>query len=317
MRACCTLFLALLLSASGALAQAQPSGAEGPLALASGSTRVVYWPGYEPVAQRTLAAARTPFRLPGIPAAVRPPANIVLVPSPAVWDSVTGGRTPPWSAGVAIPRTGTIVLPVYATVHTGTDDPAITLRHELAHLALHAYLPEPIPRWFGEGYATWASGGWNQSSAWQLRLAFLLGRAPPLDSLTLGWPRRAGQARLAYLLSASAVSHLATRSGARGLPALLRAWREEGTLDAAIRRVFGMTLGQFEDEWRQVVRRRYGWLLAISQVTVFWAFVALLLVLFSFLRRRRNRERLAEMEAEERMLPPPREDGVDEEFREE
>lgn len=282
-----------------------------------GGVRVVYWPGYRAAAQRTLEAALSPTSLPGLPPeAVTTPATILLAPSPAVFDSLTGGRAPAWSAGVAIPSTGTIILPVYATVHTATDDPAITLRHELAHLALHAYLPGPIPRWFDEGYATWASGGWDQASAWQLRLAILLGRAPPLDSLTLDWPRGAERARFAYLLSASAVSHLAMRGAPNGLPALLRAWRSEGTLDAAIRQVYGMTLGQFEAEWRKVVRRRYGWLLAISQVTVFWVFVTLLVLVLGARRRKDNRERLARMEAEERMLPPPEEEevGVDEEF---
>ncbi len=38
-----------------------------------------------------------------------------------------------------------------------------------------------LPRWFDEGYATWVSGGWDESSGWQIRLALLRGQAPPLD----------------------------------------------------------------------------------------------------------------------------------------
>ena len=274
-----------------------------------GDVRVVYWPPQGELAERTLAAAAQPFPLPGIPGGTRlVEGTIILAPTPALWDSVTGGRAPEWSAGVANPRTRTIVLPSY---EGGLFDPIITLRHELAHLALNQHLPRPIPRWFDEGYATWASGGWDQGSAWQLRLAFLLGRAPRLDSLTLDWPRGAERARFAYLLSASAVRHLAERGGERGLAEIFRVWRREGDLDRSVRRVYGITLGQFEAEWQRSVRRRYGWLLAFSQVSVFWLFLSLLLFVLWAVRRRRIRARFRELEAEDRMLPPPRETDLD------
>jgi hypothetical protein len=142
-------------------------------------------------------------------------------------------------------------------------------------------------------------------------VAFLTGRAPPLDSLSLEWPRGEEDARLAYLLSATAVRHLAERAGPDGFEVLIQAWRREGTLDRAIRSAYGMTMGQFEEEWARSVRRRYGWMLVGAQAGVFWVFAAGLLVVLFGLRRRRDRARLAEMRLEERMLPPPRADGVD------
>ncbi|CAN5774444.1 hypothetical protein BH23GEM3_BH23GEM3_04690 [soil metagenome] len=179
----------LLLIPTAAAAQL----ADGPHSLAADDLRVVFWPGHEDLARRTLTAARTPFRLPGIPAgAVTAEGTIYLAPSPAVFDSLTGGRVPDWGAGVAIPSLRVIILPTYPAAAPGAGDPTVTLRHELAHLALNAYLPEPIPRWFDEGYATWSSGGWDQGGAWQIRLALMLGRAPPLDSLELTWPRGGG-----------------------------------------------------------------------------------------------------------------------------
>jgi hypothetical protein len=72
-----------------------------------------------------------------------------------------------------------------------------------------------------------------------------------------------------------------------------------------------MTMGQFEEEWARSVRRRYGWMLVGAQAGVFWALAAGLLIVLFGLRRRRDRARLAEMRLEERMLPPPRADGVD------
>lgn len=272
-----------------------------PKRLTRDSVGVVYWPGYEKQARRTLDAALQPLSLPGLPAAaVVPTGTIVLAPTQARFDSVIGGRVPEWSAGVAIPDRRLIVLPVFASPQAANTDPAVTLRHELAHLAVHAYLPGSVPRWFDEGYATWISGGWDQSSAWKLRVAFLLGRAPRLDSLTLDWPAGAERAQLAYLLSASAVRNLAELGGERGFDALIAAWREQGSLDAALRSVYGMTPGHFEEQWIKVVRRRYGWLLAVSQLAVFWFVLTVLVVLAGSLRRRHNRQRMAQMEADDR-----------------
>jgi hypothetical protein len=279
--------------------------AQAPLAIRADSLQVVFWEGQEGLARRTLAAAVAPLPLPGIPGDHRLiRGKIYLAPSQEIMDSLTGGRVPHWAAGVAIPSLQRIVLPAFGRSRSPLEDPVVVLRHELAHLALNAYLPRPIPRWFDEGYATWVSGGLDESAGWQIRFAFLLGRGPPLDSLTLAWPRQEGRARLAYLLSASAVRHMATRSSDRAFEALLVSWRELGTLDAAIRTTYQMTLGQFEKEWAAVVKRRYGWLLAISQIGAFWFVITLLLLVLGSIRKRRDREKLARMEAEEKLLPP-------------
>lgn len=300
LRACVPL---LLLMAPAARAQLPP---DAPRALTADSLRVVFWPGDEGVARRTLRAALAPLPLPGIPGSVALPAGtIVLAPSPAVFDSLTGGRAPGWSAGVAIPGRQLIILPAFASSRTPLQDPTTALRHELLHLALNRYLPDRIPRWFDEGYATWASGGWDASSGWRIRLALLRGAAPPLDSLTLGWPAGAARAELAYLLSASAVRHLATRGGEQAFAAFLAAWRRQGSYDAALRSVYLMTPEQFEQEWRSVVRRRYGWLLALGQVGIFWVAVTVLFLVLGIRRRAHTRERMRALEEEERMLPPP------------
>jgi hypothetical protein len=258
---------------------------------------VEYHPGDERLAARVLEVAVAPQRFAGLPHDFRlERGTIVLVRTPEEWHRLTGGRAPDWGAGVAIPARREILLPVFSRGFRESD-PATVLRHELAHLALHAYLPAPIPRWFDEGYATWVSGGFDQSAAWQLRLALFLGRAPPLDSLRLSWPQEAAEARLAYLLSASAVHHLATRAPVGAFEGLLRAWRRTGSFEEALRASHGMTSGQLEREWQRAVRRRYGWLLALSQVGVFWFAVAVLVIVLRGVRRRRDHERLAALEA--------------------
>lgn len=267
-----------------------------------GALHFRYWPGGEALARHLSALAGGYTRLPGLPPTVLqqgPPIEVDLAPDRARWDSLTGGQIPDWSAGVAIPEENRIVLPVFGA-RTGPADIGEILRHELAHIALHRYLaPARVPRWFDEGYATWASGGMDAEGAWMLRLAFLLHRAPPLDSLELEWPEGAGQARLAYLLSASAVSLLGERAGERGMERLFASWRLTGTFDLALRRAFGITLGQFEREWQQEVGRRYGWALLLSDTLIFWLIITPILLVLLLVRRRRDRERLARLRAGE------------------
>lgn len=290
-----------------------PAGAQ--QVLAGGGVRVVHAPRHAPLAREVLAVARRPFVLPGLGSAAAPESTtIVLAADPGQWSAATGGMAPEWAGGVAFPDERLIVLPIYPSAAVRTSETGTVLRHELVHVLLQERLPGPIPRWFHEGYAEVAAGSWDVASAWQLRVAFLMGRAPPLDSLALRWPRAAGDAQIAYLLSATAVEHMRRRTGEDGFALLMANWRRGGTLEQAVRSTWGMTMGQLEDEWREDVRSRYGWLLVAGGVGLVW-FVGAVLVLLAWIpRRRRNRERMAAMRAEERMLPPPREDGFDVEY---
>jgi hypothetical protein len=275
--------------------------------MTAGTLRVVYAPRHRALAREVMAAARTPLRLPGMGAVALPESTtIILAPDAAAFRAATGGDAPEWAGGVAIPELRRIVLPAYPTPRAAEDDRATILRHELAHLVLHDRLPGIVPRWFDEGYAEVASGGWDVESAWQLRLAFATGATPPLDSMNLDWPGGEREARLAYLLSATAVDYLRRRGGERGLELLFDNWRREKGFEPGLRTTYGITLGQFEEEWRHDVRTRYGWLAMLSSMALVWL-VATVLVLAAWIpRRRRNRRKLAAMDAEEHMLPPIR-----------
>ncbi|HEU4881217.1 MAG TPA: hypothetical protein VFT45_03195 [Longimicrobium sp.] len=283
--------------------------------LAAGTVRVIHTPRELPLAREVLATATRPMPLPGFgPGAVPDSTTIVLAATPRDFAAATGGGAPEWAGGIAIPVERLIILPTYPIPGVRPVDAAATLRHEVAHLALAERLPGQIPRWFTEGYAEVAAGSWDVESGWTLRVAFMLGRAPPLDSLELEWPRSAARARLAYLLSATMVDHLRRRTGDEGFALLLRNWQREGTLDQAVRVTWGMTMGQLEDEWRKDVKQRFGWLSIAANVGVVW-FAAMLLGFLALIpRRRRNRLRMAAMERENLMLPPPRADGMDLEY---
>jgi hypothetical protein len=242
--------------------------------------------------------------LPGLPDSLPSGLALFIAPDQPTFDSLAGGAVPEWGAGVAVPSENRIVMPGFGIQRTRDWTEARVLRHEWAHLGLHQYLEGlRIPQWFDEGYAEWASGGWNPTEGWRLRVAFALGRAPPLDSLALRWPRDRPSAALAYLLSATAVEYLIRESGERGLRIFLERWRTDRSFDRSMRTTYGLTLGQFEEDWKGYVRKRYGWLFVVSHSSVFWLTLAMALLLMVRIRRGRNREAMARLRAGE---PPDR-----------
>jgi len=231
------------------------------------------------------------------------PISVYLAPDPDHFTRLAGGRVPEWSAGIAIPERRRIVLPIYTRSSQRVHDLWKALHHELAHIALHSYLaPQRPPRWFDEGYAQWAAGDWGWEAGWQLRLAFALNRAPPLDSISLDWPRRRADAGIAYLLAFTTVTYLLEHGGGeRGLTIFLERWRSSGSLESALRSTYGLTLAQFEHEWLQDVENRYGWALLLTHSITFWTPLGLIVLLMTIRKRRDLLRRIEELRA----IEPP------------
>jgi hypothetical protein len=295
--------LALAAACAGGPARAagQDPTAWPPAVVYAGTIEVHHWPEQQTLARRVADFVPT-VRLPALPpdALHGERIRIVLAPDPARFAALTGGRVPDWGAGVAFPAQGLVVIPTDRAAAPGIPSLLQIVTHELAHVALHRYLePARIPRWFNEGYAVWAAGQFDLEAAWRLRAAFLTGRAPPLDSLILGWPERAGDARIAYLLSASAVRYLHASGGDFAMQRFLERWREGRTMEEALLETYGLTLHQFERHWARHVRGRYGWLVLLAQAGVVWSILTLLAVLLVLRRRRRDRDRLERLRATE------------------
>ena len=267
--------------------------------LAGARATISFVPADSIKAARVLSTLEGAIPLPGLPPGIPSRVLLVLAPDEIQFVRLTGGAAPDWGAGVALPAQSAIVVPAYVSERGAGWSDARLLRHEWAHVGLHQHLEGlRVPRWFSEGYAQWASGGWDWNEGWKLRIALARG-GMPLDSLTLSWPRSEARARTAYLLSATTVEYLVVEGGPRALEVLLRRWKELGNFERAFRATFGATTAQFEEDWRRYVEDRYGWLFVLSHSAVFWMFLSLALVAMVGVRRGARRERMARLRAED------------------
>jgi hypothetical protein len=171
----------------------------------------------------------------------------------------------------------------------------VVLRHELAHLALHEKMGSLPPRWFDEGYASYAAGEWGREQVLLANVALLYRRMPRLDSLDRSFARGAREAEGAYALAHRAVAELAALDPERGLTLFFRYWAERGRMDPAIRAAYGMTLDGFEAHWRARTRRRYGVLALLGELSVGAGFALLIVLPLYVSRRRRDRRRWEEI----------------------
>lgn len=261
----------------------------GPTAVQVGQVTAVAWPGQRTLALDLARRAGEPTEWPGLGLRTPGPLQLILVPDARRLDSLSTGRAPSWGAGVALPGARTILL------RADRDDLYGTLRHELAHLALHQAVKGRVPLWFDEGYASWAAGEWDRLGVLDLNLAVVRGAVPDLRALDGALRGSASTADAAYALAVSAVTELARRNPARTLTPLLYRLEAGEDFDAAVLATTGLTMSRFDTEWRRALRRRYGlatWLLAGGG----WGLLALSMWALVRIRRRADLPRRAALD---------------------
>lgn len=265
----------------------------------------MYWEGDEGLATLLAELADGAGPWPGLDEPGRRPIRLVLAPDDARFDSLTRGRLPEWGEGAAFPGSNTILLKATGDSRTLQR----VLRHELAHLALHEAVRR-VPRWFDEGYAAHAAGEWDARDALTVNWAVLRGVRPSLAELDRHLRgASAADAGAAYALAMTAVVLLERIGGTRGLGALLSTLETTSDFDAALRLTHQITLGQFEERWYKELRGRYGWMLLVTSVSVFWAVAAIVLV--ALWSQRRARDRMRRLALEQSPVPEPEhEDGI-------
>ena len=176
-------------------------------------------------------------------------------------------------------------------------DPLLVARHELAHLALHEHLGNLPPRWFDEGYASFAAREWDREDILMTNLALALRGMPTIDELEGSFVGGATSAQSAYALAYRAVAELAQLDQQHGLALFFSYWKKSRSLEVATRQAFGITLSDFEKSWRASTRRQYGGLALLSNVTLAGLLLLFVLTPLYVIRRRRDRRRLENMKA--------------------
>jgi hypothetical protein len=254
---------------------------------------VVAYPRDARLARSVLDSAVANDSFPGLPRSSQR-ILIAIAPDDRRFRDWAGTGAPEWGAAVAIPSEHRIVM---QGSRAGSDagNPMQVLRHELAHLALHEYLGDLPPRWFDEGYASYSAGEWGRDEVLATSIALLAHGIPPLDSLDEGFYFDATRAQAAYALSYRAVASLASLDRERGLALFLRYWKEDGSMEQAIRRAYGITGAGFEERWRKETARRYGALALAANMSVALGLIGLIVVPLYVMRLRSKKRRLAAM----------------------
>jgi hypothetical protein len=254
-----------------------------------GRVTAVAWPGQLPLAIDLARRAERLTEWPGLGRQQPDSLRLIVVRDGRALDSLTGGRAPSWGAAIALPDERTIAL------RADGRDLIRTLRHELAHLALHQALAVPVPLWFDEGYAGWAAGEWERLGQLDLNLAVARGAVPDLVTLDLALRGHEQGAEPAYGLATSAVAELARRNPSGTLSPLLERLGQGESFEAAVLATTGLTVERFDEAWQRSVRRRYGlgtWLLAGGG----WLLVAAIVLGIVHFRRRADDERRAALD---------------------
>jgi hypothetical protein len=263
-----------------------------------GRVTAVAWPAQRAIAADLARLADRPAEWPGLGLRDPGPLRLIVVPGAHLLDSLTAGRAPSWGAAIAVPGARTILL------RADEGDLVRTLRHELAHLALHEAVAVRVPLWFDEGYASWAAGEWDRLGTLELNLTVVRGAVPTLTGLDGALRGSASSADAAYALAVSAVAELARRNPTGSLTPLLGRLESGEDFDVAVLATTGLPVGRFEQEWQHAIRRRYtlgNWLIAGGG----WLIVALLVAVQVLRRRRMDRVRRAALDEGWDVEPEP------------
>ena len=265
------------------------------LQITGGRFSVIALPGDRRLAQSILTEALAHDSFPGL---VRPRARVVIAIAPDTrrFREWAGTGAPEWGAAIAFPVQQQIVMQGHRAPSTA-GDPRVTLRHELAHLALHEAMGARPSRWFDEGYASFAAGEWGRDEMLATNIALLIRRFPGLDELDPMFEGGGSRAAQGYALSQRAVAELAALDAQRGLALFFEYWRTTESFDQAVRRAYGVTEAGFEQRWKSNTRSRFGALALMADVTFGTLLMLMVLGPLWWMRRKRDRRRFLAMQA--------------------
>lgn len=228
--------------------------------------------------------------------------SIYIAPSLKSFMNMASGSLPEWVAAYAVPTHNSMVV---KSPRWSRDDAfETTLRHELTHLIIHAYMGNvELPRWLDEGLAIF----YSKEQRWQTDTALSKAVASrsliPLDQIDLVLDYHRSKADLAYQQSWSATDYLMRTYDVEAIRQLLAGLRQRQAIDRCFLQATGSTFAAFEAEWRDYVAKhaKYVWFYEIDQYV--WFFIFILAALAFAVRYLRNRQILLSWREDEIEAP--------------
>jgi len=261
----------------------------------AGWVRFIYHPSSRERVQPLIAQAEAvrhdlTERL-GFPVLSEVRVEIARTPGEMATFAPSGAPYPEYAAGVAYSEIGLILLSL-TPIHAGQEqDLGEVFRHELAHVALHDALSgQPVPRWFNEGFAVFASGESSFARMRTLSMSTVGGSLIPLHELERSFPNDETKAQVAYAEAVDVVRFLVRREDIHRFRTLVSELRESNSFERAVLDAYGVDLATLELEWRDDASRRYTFLPILLSGTFFWV-IALGLAVWAW-RRRKRRDKL-------------------------
>lgn len=223
---------------------------------------VVFWyGGGEEVGQRLFHSAASALQRLSLTteAQLEFPIRIVIYASEADFRSAFPYLNE-WVGGRAFTESALIVL--YAEADPGSLDWTVKrgIPHEIAHILFHQATQHPYsspPTWLNEGLAMYSEEAAHDGERALVRRAVQRGELLSLAQISGGFPPDPEAANLSYAESLSTVEFILDRYGAETVAAFLRAFKDGKTTDEATRQAFGLSLEEFELEWREYLAQKY------------------------------------------------------------
>lgn len=269
-----------------------------------GWIRFAYEPGLrervQPLITQADAARADLVRRLGRPVLSKVTVYVARTPGEMASLAPEGAPFPRYAAGVAYSDIGFVLLTLQPVDVNARHDLAEVFRHELAHVALHdAVDGRPVPRWFNEGLAVFASGEGSVTRLQTLWTATVWNQLLPLARLERTFPTDAVGVSVAYAQAADVVRFLIRREDQQRFMSLLERIRKGQEFDAALKDAYGLDLATLEFEWREDVSRRYTFWPALFSGSLIWVGAMGLFVWAWRRKKKRSEQTLARWEKEE------------------
>ena len=215
------------------------------------------------------------------------PIRVVLLPE----GYPLAQRTPPPTAGYAVPDENLIVLFPARSPRYPHDTLEDVLHHEVAHILMaRAARGAGVPTWFHEGLAVNAERTWGLEDQARLLSEVVLVSRTPLDSVDAMFASDEGSKARAYTLAAAFVRDLMRRHGADAPANILRRLGQGEMFE----RAFAMTTGESVAQAENVFWSSHRFWTSIGPFlttqTALWMVVTVVAVL-AIIRRRMQRAR--------------------------